>query len=96
MADFNNLPVKVVNSTVVFATSLSSTPRRRRPMWSDGRKGILMSVLKIRLGVRSTSFRASRLASRSEATLPPGVDLKFVGDQSDFVNLPSPPWCGRD
>jgi multidrug efflux pump subunit AcrB len=49
--DFNNLPIKVVDGAVVFMrdVALSTTARRRRPMScsSDGRKGVLMSVLKI-------------------------------------------------
>src|SRR5271170_7470904 len=53
VSDFNNLPVKVVNGTVVFMRDIISGIKARLPA--------------------------------IEATLPPGVNLKFVADQSDFV-----------
>ena len=90
MADFNNLPVKVVNGTVVFMRDVAfvhdGSPPQTNVVQLDGRKGILMSVLKI--GSASTLDIISGIKARLpaiEATLPPGVDLKFVGDQSDFV-----------
>ena len=52
----------------------------------DGRKGVLMSVLKI--GSASTLDIIDGVKARLpaiEATLPPGVNLTFVGDQSEFV-----------
>jgi multidrug efflux pump subunit AcrB len=90
MADFNNLPVKVVNGTVVFMRDVAfvhdGSPPQTNVVQLDGRKGVLMSVLKI--GSASTLDIISGIKARLpaiEATLPPGVDLKFVGDQSDFV-----------
>ena len=90
MADFNNLPVKVVNGTVVFMRDVAfvhdGSPPQTNVVQLDGRKGILMSVLKI--GSASTLDIISGIKARLpaiEATLPPGVDLKLVGDQSDFV-----------
>src|SRR5271170_1739915 len=90
VSDFNNLPVKVVNGTVVFMRDVAyvhdGSPPQTNVVQLDGRKGILMSVLKI--GSASTLDIISGIKARLpaiEATLPPGVTLKFVGDQSDFV-----------
>ena len=90
VADFNNLPVKVVNGTVVFMRDIAyvhdGSPPQTNVVQLDGRKGVLMSILKI--GSASTLDIISGIKARLpaiEATLPPGVNLKFVADQSDFV-----------
>jgi multidrug efflux pump subunit AcrB len=90
VADFNNLPVKVVDGTVVFMRDVAyvhdGSPPQTNVVQRDGRKGVLMSVLKI--GSASTLDIISGIKARLpaiEATLPPGVTLTFVGDQSDFV-----------
>ena len=90
VADFNNIPVKVVNGAVVFMRDVAyvhdGSPPQTNVVQLDGRKGVLMSVLKI--GSASTLDIISGIKARLpaiEATLPPGVDLKFVADQSDFV-----------
>src|ERR1700733_14207704 len=90
LKDFNNLPVKVVNCPVVFMRDVAyvhdGSPPQTNVVQLDGKKGVLMSVLKI--GAASTLDVISGIKSRLpavQATLPPGVTLKFVGDQSDFV-----------
>src|ERR1700729_1293061 len=90
VADFNNLPVKVVNGTVVFMRDVAfvhdGSPPQTNVVQLDGRKGVLMSVLKI--GSASTLDIISGIKARLpavQATLPQGVTLKLVGDQSDFV-----------
>src|SRR5271155_1097256 len=90
VSDFNNLPVKVVNGAVVFMRDVAyvhdGSPPQTNVVQLDGRKGVLMSVLKI--GSASTLDIISGIKARLpgiEATLPPGVNLKFVADQSDFV-----------
>src|SRR5579863_1136378 len=90
VADFNNMPVKVVNGAVVFMRDVAyvhdGSPPQTNVVQLDGRKGVLMSVLKI--GSASTLDIISGIKARLpaiEATLPPGVNLKFVADQSDFV-----------
>ncbi len=90
VADFNNLPVKVVNGTVVFMRDVAyvhdGSPPQTNVVQLDGRKGVLMSVLKI--GSASTLDIIDGVKARLpaiEATLPPGVNLTFVGDQSAFV-----------
>jgi multidrug efflux pump subunit AcrB len=90
IADFNNLPVKVVNGTVVFMRDVAyvhdGSPPQTNVVQLDGRKGVLMSVLKI--GSASTLDIIAGIKDRLpaiQATLPPGVNLTFVGDQSGFV-----------
>ncbi len=90
VADFNNLPVKVVNGTVVFMRDVAyvhdGSPPQTNVVQLDGRKGVLMSVLKI--GSASTLDIIQGIKARLpgiQATLPPGVNLTFVGDQSAFV-----------
>src|SRR6202167_311477 len=88
--DFNNLPVKVVNGTVVFMRDVAyvhdGSPPQTNVVQLDGHKGVLMSILKI--GSASTLDVIAGIKARLpaiEATLPPGVTVKFVADQSDFV-----------
>ena len=88
--DFNNLPVKVVDGVVVFMRDLAHVHNGSPPQTSlvqlDGRKGVLMSVLKN--GTNSTLDIIADVKARLPAirdTLPPGVDLKYVADQSGFV-----------
>src|SRR5271168_2074649 len=88
--DFNNLPVKVVDGVVVFMRDIGyvhdGSPPQTNVVQLDGRKGVLMSVLKI--GSASTLDIISEIKDRLpaiQATLPPGVTLKYVADQSGFV-----------
>jgi multidrug efflux pump subunit AcrB len=90
MADLNNLPIKVVDGAVVFMRDVAfvhdGSPPQTNVVQLDGGKGVLMSVLKI--GSASTLDIIAGIKDRLpaiQATLPPGVALKFVGDQSDFV-----------
>ncbi len=88
--DFDNLPIKVVNGAVVFMRDVAhvhnGSPPQTNVVQSDGRKGILMSVLKI--GSASTLDIIAGVKARLpaiQATLPEGVNLKYVADQSGFV-----------
>jgi multidrug efflux pump subunit AcrB len=90
LSDFNNLPVKVVDGAVVFMRDVAyvhdGSPPQTNVVQMDGRKGVLISVLKI--GSASTLDIISGIKQRLpaiQATLPQGVTLKFVGDQSGFV-----------
>jgi multidrug efflux pump subunit AcrB len=90
LADFNNLPIKVVDGAVVFMRDVAyvhdGSPPQTNVVQLDGRKGVLMSVLKI--GSASTLDIIAGIKDRLPAiqtTLPPGVALKFVSDQSGFV-----------
>jgi multidrug efflux pump subunit AcrB len=88
--DFNNLPIKVVNGVVVFIRDVAhvhnGSPPQTNVVRSDGRKGVLMSVLKI--GSASTLDIIANVKARLpaiQATLPEGVNLAYVADQSGFV-----------
>jgi multidrug efflux pump subunit AcrB len=88
--EFNNLPIKVVNGAVVFIRDVAyvhdGSPPQTNVVQLDGRKGVLMSVLKI--GSASTLDIIAGVKARLpgiQATLPPGVTLRYVGDQSGFV-----------
>jgi multidrug efflux pump subunit AcrB len=90
IGDFNNLPIKVVNGAVVFMRDVANvhngSPPQTNVVQSDGRKGVLMSVLKI--GSASTLDIIAAVKARLpaiQATLPEGVNLKYVADQSGFV-----------
>ena len=90
LVDFNNLPVKVVNGVVVFMRDVAyvhdGSPPQTNVVQMDGRKGVLMSILKI--GSASTLDIIAGVKERLpgiQATFPPGVTLKFVSDQSGFV-----------
>ena len=64
----------------------NGSPPQTNVVQTDGRKGVLMSVLKI--GSASTLDIIGGVKNRLPAiedTLPPGVNLKYVGDQSGFV-----------
>jgi multidrug efflux pump subunit AcrB len=88
--DFNNLPIKVVNGVVVFIRDVAhvhnGSPPQTNVVRSDGRKGVLMSILKI--GSASTLDIIANVKARLpaiQATLPEGVNLAYVADQSSFV-----------
>jgi multidrug efflux pump subunit AcrB len=88
--EFNNLPIKVIDGAVVFMRDVAfvhdGSPPQTNVVQLDGKKGVLMSVLKI--GSASTLDIIAGVKSRLpaiQATLPPGVNLRFVGDQSGFV-----------
>ncbi len=87
---FNALPIKVVNGSVVYMRDIAyahdGNPPQTNVVQMDGRKGVLMTVMKA--GSASTLdiiAGVKQLLPSIEATLPPGVDIKLVGDQSEFV-----------
>ena len=100
VADFNNLPVKVVNGTVVFMRDVAyvhdGSPPQTNVVQLDGRKGILMSVLKI--GSASTLDIISGIKARL-----PAIEARFPASTSSSLrtsptslNLPSAPSFGRE
>ncbi len=87
---FNDMPIKVVDGAVVFMRDVAyvhnGAPPQTNVVELDGQKGVLMSVLKI--GSASTLDIIANVKARLppiEDTLPPGVKLRIVGDQSGFV-----------
>jgi multidrug efflux pump subunit AcrB len=90
LQEFNNLPVKVVDGVVVFMRDVAyvhdGSPPQTNVVQLDGHKGVLISVLKI--GSASTLDIIAGVKARLpgiQATLPSGVTLRYVGDQSGFV-----------
>jgi multidrug efflux pump subunit AcrB len=90
VADFNDLPIKAVNGAMVYVRDVAfahdGSPPQTNVVQLDGRKGVLMTVLKT--GTASTLdiiAGIKELLPRIQETLPPDVDLKIVNDQSGFV-----------
>ncbi|WP_454916099.1 efflux RND transporter permease subunit [Xanthobacter sediminis] len=88
--EFNDLPIKVVNGTVVYMRDVAnvhdSNPPQLNVVQLDGQKGVLMSILKN--GSASTLDIIAGIKAKLpqiRETMPPGVDLRLVGDQSQFV-----------
>jgi multidrug efflux pump subunit AcrB len=90
MAAFSDLPVKVVNGTVIYmrdvGTVYDGSPPQTNRVELDGKPGVLMTILKN--GSFSTLdiiAGVKRLMPQVSQLLPPGVDMRVVGDQSVFV-----------
>jgi multidrug efflux pump subunit AcrB len=90
VAEFNELPIKVVNGAMVYVRDVAfahdGSPPQTNVVQLDGKKGVLMTVLKA--GSASTLdiiAGIKELLPRVQETLPPGVELKIVNDQSGFV-----------
>jgi multidrug efflux pump subunit AcrB len=90
LADFNDLPIKAVNGAMVYMRDVSfahdGSPPQTNVVQLDGHKGVLMTVLKT--GSASTLDiieNIKQLLPRVRETLPAGVELKIVNDQSGFV-----------
>jgi multidrug efflux pump subunit AcrB len=89
-ADFNDLPIKAVNGAIVYVRDVAfahdGSPPQTNIVQLDGRKGVLMTVLKT--GTASTLdiiAGIKELLPRIQETLPADVELKIVNDQSGFV-----------
>ena len=101
VADFNNLPVKVVNGTVVFMRDVAyvhdGSPPQTNVVQLDGRKGVLMSVLKI--GSASTLDIISGIKARLPESRPRFLTASpssSSGTSPTSSNLPSARSCGRE
>jgi multidrug efflux pump subunit AcrB len=90
VTDFNDLPIKAVNGAMVYVHDVAfahdGSPPQTNVVQLDGRKGVLMTILKT--GSASTLdiiAGIKELLPRIRETLPSDVDLKIVNDQSGFV-----------
>jgi multidrug efflux pump subunit AcrB len=86
----NDLPVKKVNGTIVFVRDVAyvheGSPPQTNLVRVNGARAVLMTILKT--GSASTLDIISgikKILPRVEASLPQGLDLRAVGDQSVFV-----------
>lgn len=88
--EFNDLPIKTVDGAVIYMRDVAyvhdSSPPQTNVVQVDGHKAVLMSVLKA--GSASTLdiiAGVKRLLPGIQQTLPSGVEVTPVGDQSGFV-----------
>jgi multidrug efflux pump subunit AcrB len=86
----NDLPVKKINGTVIFVHDVAYVHRGAPPQTNivrvNGARAVLMTILKA--GSASTLDiidGVKALLPRVEASLPAGLELHTVGDQSVFV-----------
>jgi len=90
IAEFNDLPVKTVDGTVVYMHDVAyvhdSSPPQTNVVKVDGKNAVLITVIKT--GSASTLDIIAGIRARLpdiQKTLPPGLHLTAVGDQSVFV-----------
>src|SRR6478672_5119362 len=90
IAAFNDLPIKTVNGTVIYMRDVADvhdgSPPQTNVVHVDGKNAVLLAVLKA--GAVSTLAIISgikQLLPSVTKTLPSGLNLTAVGDQSVFV-----------
>jgi multidrug efflux pump subunit AcrB len=90
IAAFNDLPIKTVNGTVVYMRDVAFVHDGSQPQTNvvrvDGKNAVLLSVIKS--GAVSTLNIISGIKSllpHVAQTLPPGLQMNAVGDQSVYV-----------
>ena len=88
--DFNDLPVKTVNGTVITMRDVAyvhdGAPPQTNVVKVDGQNAVLLSIVKT--GATSTLAIISQikqLLPSIRATLPSSLNISAVGDQSPFV-----------
>jgi multidrug efflux pump subunit AcrB len=88
--DFNDLPVKTVNGTVIYMRDVAfvhdGAPPQTNVVHVDGQNAVLLSIVKT--GTTSTLAIISQikqLLPSIRATLPSSLNISAVGDQSSFV-----------
>ncbi len=90
IAAFNDLPIKTVNGTVIYMRDVAyvhdGSPPQTNVVHVDGKSAVLLAVVKA--GAASTLSIISgikQLLPTVGKTLPAGLNLTAVGDQSVFV-----------
>jgi multidrug efflux pump subunit AcrB len=90
IAQLNDLPIKKVNGTIVYVRDVAFVhdgyPPQTNEVRVDGGHAVLMTILKA--GSASTLDiidGVKRLLPKIKESLPDGMELKAVGDQSIFV-----------
>ena len=86
----NDLPIKTVNGATVYIRDVANvhdgSPPQRNEVRVDGRRSVLMTVLKS--GSASTLAivdGVKKILPKLQETLPPSLRLELLGDQSVFV-----------
>ncbi|MHB8885147.1 MAG: efflux RND transporter permease subunit [Methylovirgula sp.] len=90
MAGLNNLPIKSIGNTVVYIRDVAfvheGAPPQLNAVRVDGKHAVLMTILKS--GSASTLDvinGVKGLLPKIRASLPAGIEIHAVGDQSSFV-----------
>jgi multidrug efflux pump subunit AcrB len=90
VASLNDLPIKTVNGATVYIRDVAfvhdGSPPQRNEVRVDGRRSVLMTVLKS--GSASTLAivdGVKKILPRLQETLPPSLHIQLLGDQSVFV-----------
>jgi multidrug efflux pump subunit AcrB len=88
--DLNSLPIKTVNGAVIYIRDVAhvrdGNPPQTNIVRVDGKRGVLMSIMKI--GSASTLDIIAGVRAKLESikgTLPPQLQFNFLSDQSIFV-----------
>jgi multidrug efflux pump subunit AcrB len=90
ISDFNDLPVKAVNGTVVYMHDVAhvhdGNPPQTNVVRVDGKSAVLLSVVKSgTVSTLSIIQGIKQLLPGVAKTLPPSLNLAAIGDQSVFV-----------
>ncbi len=90
ISDFNDLPVKTVNGTVIYMRDVAyvhdGSPPQTNVVHVDGQNAVLLSVVKSgAVSTLSIISQIKQLLPNIRATLPPSLSISAIGDQSVFV-----------
>jgi multidrug efflux pump subunit AcrB len=88
--ELNDLPVKAVGNAVIYLRDVATVSDAYAPQTNivrqDGRRGVLISVLKAGTASTIDVVKGIReILVRAVQTLPPNLNIKALGDQSIFV-----------
>ncbi len=88
--ELNNVPVKVVNGTMIYLRDVAyvhdGASFQTNIARNDGHRGVLQVVLKHgRASTLDVVARVRAALPKIAATLPPGLEMTPLGDQSIFV-----------
>jgi multidrug efflux pump subunit AcrB len=90
IAAFNDLPIKTVNGTVIYMRDVAyvhdGSPPQTNVVHVDGKSAVLLAVVKAgATSILSIISGIKNLLPSVTQTLPAGINLTAVGDQSVFV-----------
>src|SRR6476661_3656333 len=90
IAAFNNLPIETVNGTVIYMRDVANvhdgSPPQTNVVHDDGKNAVLLAVIKAgAVSTLSVISGIKQLLPSVAKTLPAGLNLTAVGDQSVFV-----------
>jgi multidrug efflux pump subunit AcrB len=88
--EFANMPIKSVNGTIVYMRDVASihdgSPPQTNIVEMDGKPAVLMTILKSgSISTLAIIDGIKALLPQVSQILPPGVEIRAVGDQSAFV-----------